>query len=71
MDPEDDEEPDSESDAMVTKKSGKKQKKGLTIRKRINEVAAEMSASDVAGPNPVAQKRKAGPDQLDLGLGAG
>jgi hypothetical protein len=42
------------------KKGGKKQKRGVTMRDRINKAAAELSGSDNADPNPDVQKRKAG-----------
>jgi hypothetical protein len=60
MDPE-----DEEPDTPIKKKSDNKQKGKLTLRSRINNVAAELG--DIAGPNLDVQKRKAGPD---TGLGA-
>jgi hypothetical protein len=44
-------------DTMIKKKSGKKQKRGLTVRGQINKVAADIGGQ----PNLEVQKRKAGP----------
>jgi hypothetical protein len=45
-------------DTMIKKKSGGKQKKGLTVRGQIDKVAAELAGN----PNLEVQKRKAGLD---------
>jgi hypothetical protein len=63
------EDPDLENeepDTMIKKKSGKKQKRGLDLRDRINKTAAAQ-LSDITGPNLDVHKRKAGPD---VGVGA-
>lgn len=51
---------DEELDTASQEKSDKKQKGKLTLRGRINDVAAQFGASDITGPNLDVQKRKAG-----------
>jgi hypothetical protein len=51
-----------EPDTVIKRKSGKKQKKGHSMRDHINKVAAELTQSNTAGSNPDVHKRKAGPN---------
>jgi hypothetical protein len=63
---------DEEPDTKIKKKNGKKQKKGLTIRSRINKAAEGLSdiEPEVQKWKDV-QKRKAGSDsRSDVGRGA-
>ena len=69
--PDDEEDMDMEEEApdtTIKKKDGKKRKKGIIVRNRINNVAMEITGTQSAEeqPNVEVKKRKTGSSESDM-----